>query len=373
MDPQPDIPAPEALAAHACAEAAAARATLAATPLERKTAMMEELAELSMQMARAAARRALAAEAAAEAAEAAAERAQALPPAYVAPPYPAVPSQPAGGDDDADALAAAAVAIADPHLAFHRAARAVRTSVALWRQLEREKDADAAAAALAAVEARRARAAARRLSAGRIVERVAHDHFETAIPGRDRDGEAIVAAQAAVREARERLDDEDLFGDLADAPLSEIVARVCRDAGVSPDWARLAGEDWAQAEIVGGPEGRRPVGAPLAGLARAGSGEGSAAHRLPPVDSRPLRARSVRWRRRHDETPPEPPQTLRVMFVEPDGKGGFTEEEYRPDAQGRHQPPPTPPPPPRAARAELDLVSSPARNAPRDPANPWLD
>jgi hypothetical protein len=369
MDPQPATPAHEALDASASAGGAPAR-----TPLERKTAMMEELAELSMQMARAAARRALAAEAVAEAAEAA----TALPPSYIAPPYPAVPSEPA----DADALAASAAAIADPHLAFHRAARAVRTSVALWRQLEREKDADAAAAALAAAVARRERAAARRLSAGRIVERVAHDHYEAALPGKDRDAEAIIAAQAATREARERLEDEDLFGDLADLPLSEIVARVCRDVGLSPDWPGLAGEDWARAEIGGGPQGGpqggphgpAPVGEPLAPFVGASSGGGPRAHGIPPQEPRPPRARSARWRRRHDPEPPEPPQTLRVVFV--DGADGSVIAPPEPHSAGARPAEPDPPPTPRPARSlSLDFTTppQPVRNAPMDIANPWLD
>ncbi len=225
----------------------------------------------------------------------------------------------------------------------------MRTSVALWRQLEREKDADVAAAALAAVEARRARAAERRRLAGRIVERVAHDHFETAIPGKDRDGEAIRAIQGAAREARERLEDEGLYPDLDDQPLSEIVDRICRDAGVSPDWAQLAEEDWARIEMVGGPQGLEPVGQPLEVFVEAAFDEarlkgkapaaGPRPYRLPPQKPRPPRVWSSRWRQREDEHPPEPPDTLRVLFVEPDGKGGWTDQEYKPPQPQSHPSP----------------------------------
>jgi hypothetical protein len=61
-------------------------------------------------------------------------------------------------------------------------------------------------------------------------------------------------------EACERLDDEDLYGDLLQHPISEIVARLCQDLGLDPDWAELAKELWAVREIESG-----EVGWPLAG------------------------------------------------------------------------------------------------------------
>jgi len=49
-------------------------------------------------------------------------------------------------------------------------------------------------------------------------------------------------------------------------PVGELIALICRDLGLSPDWSLLAEEAWAQAEIAGGeaqspfvsPPGRRP-------------------------------------------------------------------------------------------------------------------
>jgi hypothetical protein len=58
-----------------------------------------------------------------------------------------------------------------------------------------------------------------------------------------------------VIEAGHRLDDEDLYDDILSRPMGEIVALICRDIGLSPDWTRLAEEAWAQAEIASGAPG----------------------------------------------------------------------------------------------------------------------
>ena len=38
-------------------------------------------------------------------------------------------------------------------------------------------------------------------------------------------------------------------------PIGEIVALICKDLGLEPDWGRLAQEAWAQAEIADGDPG----------------------------------------------------------------------------------------------------------------------
>jgi hypothetical protein len=67
---------------------------------------------------------------------------------------------------------------------------------------------------------------------------------------------------------RERLDDEDLYGDLLRRPIGEMVAVICRDLGLEPDWDQLAQEAWAQAEIAEAPEGS-PFSSALGPAARA--------------------------------------------------------------------------------------------------------
>jgi hypothetical protein len=68
------------------------------------------------------------------------------------------------------------------------------------------------------------------------------------------------AAERLVLEAGERLEDDRIYRDLTQRPLGEIVALICKDLGLEPDWDRLAGEYWAKAEIE-----RPPPGSPYAG------------------------------------------------------------------------------------------------------------
>jgi hypothetical protein len=60
-------------------------------------------------------------------------------------------------------------------------------------------------------------------------------------------------------EARERLERDDIYAKIATRRFSEVVADICRDLGLEPDWSRLAEADWAQAEVLTG-----KVGWPLA-------------------------------------------------------------------------------------------------------------
>jgi hypothetical protein len=76
------------------------------------------------------------------------------------------------------------------------------------------------------------------------------------------------AAERLVREAGERLKDDDIYHDLSRRPLGEIVALICKDLGLEPDWDRLAGEYWAEAEIR-----KPPPGSPYAGWTARRAGE----------------------------------------------------------------------------------------------------
>jgi hypothetical protein len=140
----------------------------------------------------------------------------------------------------------------DLSLAFARVSRAVRLTVALQQRLV-----DGLAALEAGPPAGKPKAAPAdpdyvlKARVERIVERTAEaEHDDDAW-----------AVDKLVREAGERLDDIDLYGDLLDRPMSEIVARIARDIGLPLDWSRLAGEAWAEAEIGGG-----QAGEPLAAL-----------------------------------------------------------------------------------------------------------
>jgi hypothetical protein len=62
------------------------------------------------------------------------------------------------------------------------------------------------------------------------------------------------------REARDWLEDENIYGDILAHPISELLDRICRDLGLPLDWARMAQEAWAQEELRG-----ETVGQPLKG------------------------------------------------------------------------------------------------------------
>jgi hypothetical protein len=140
----------------------------------------------------------------------------------------------------------------DLALAYARASRAVRMSIALQAKLmaDRRQQAtdDAAAARMSAVRDR----PARRTRIDRIVERMVSEAYED-------DEEAI---EQCVAEAAERLDDVDLFGDVLDRPVSETIALICRELGLEPHWPEMAEQAWARQEMRSG-----EVGAPLRAVA----------------------------------------------------------------------------------------------------------
>jgi hypothetical protein len=74
-------------------------------------------------------------------------------------------------------------------------------------------------------------------------------------------GKAIEEVERLARDAVDRLDQDELYGDLLSRPVSEIIAHICRDLRLEPDWPQLAEEAWAQDEIASG-----AAGAPLAAL-----------------------------------------------------------------------------------------------------------
>jgi hypothetical protein len=123
-------------------------------------------------------------------------------------------------------------------MAYARVARAVRQTVMLQDRLQADRKAAAA------------RAADLRVRVGRIVRRAIED-------GRD-DAEQV---ERLAREAAERLEEE-RYGDVLARPIGEIVADICKDLGLEPDWRGLAGEIAAAeafarggaGEAAGGPD-----------------------------------------------------------------------------------------------------------------------
>jgi hypothetical protein len=161
----------------------------------------------------------------------------------------------------------------DVALAYARVSRAVRLTLMLQARLIDDMKAPKTApktvpgptadeAEVTAEPHRLGPADQRKARIERIVERLAESEHP--------DDDDHVAD--LVTEAGERLDDEDLFGDLLDIPISEAVARLCKDLGLEPDWSELAQELWAVKEVESGHVGR-PLSAYLArARQRAGGG-----------------------------------------------------------------------------------------------------
>jgi hypothetical protein len=151
------------------------------------------------------------------------------------------------GAGSAEADAAPAVQ-GDVALAYSRVSRAVRLTIGLQARLLKDLQALDQAAVLrttrAQAEAGRARQALeaeRKARVQRIVERLILEEAE------DRSWDEA-EVESLAQEAYERLEHDDIYGDIAALPVSEIVARVCRDLGLEPDWARHAEEAWTQGQ-----------------------------------------------------------------------------------------------------------------------------
>jgi hypothetical protein len=187
----------------------------------------------------------------------------------------------------------------DVTLAYERVARAVGMTVALQSKLVESLHGLQKAGA-----ERRERADTDRRFAG--YERRIHVAHIT-----DRVAWAAYRAEQEHDAAQERLDtlrpliqdwvgDATRAGDLMARPISETVAAICRDLGLSPDWPTLAQEAWAREEMQGG-----AVGAPLKGLmAEAAEPEPSALGGW--AGMRASRYRSRALRRRDWSGRPEP-------------------------------------------------------------------
>jgi hypothetical protein len=163
-----------------------------------------------------------------------------------------------------------AAAPGDAPLAYSRVSRAVRLTLMLQSKLiealtASDKD---AGAARAAAEAEAAKTREMQDPAYQMKARI--EAIVARVAGRRlrRDGQAV---ERVLRESAERLDDEDLYGDLLERPVSELVARLCKDLGLDPDWAELAEELWAVREVESG-----HIGWPLAARSGTSSAEGPA-------------------------------------------------------------------------------------------------
>ena len=169
-------------------------------------------------------------------------------------------------------------------MAYNRTARAVRLTLMLHSKIikDRKAEEDPILKARAEAEAEAAKVQARldpvyqrKVRVEEIVGRVAM--------ARHQGDEPVVGR--LMRESQDRLDDEDLYGDLLERPLSELVARLCKDLGLDPDWAELAQELWAVREVESGDVGWPLAGSPSASSPVSGSERGVDTDRIRSVST----------------------------------------------------------------------------------------
>jgi hypothetical protein len=121
-------------------------------------------------------------------------------------------------------------------MTYNRVSRAVRLTLMLQTQVLKERG-EAAEAEAEQAEVREP-LYRRKFRVERIVERLIKAEHD------DEDDIDRLAVEAG-----ERLDDEDLYGDILDKPIGELVALICKDLGLNPDWTKLAEQAWAKAEM----------------------------------------------------------------------------------------------------------------------------
>ncbi len=175
---------------------------------------------------------------------------------------------------EAPAEGSAPAAPGEAAMAFSRVSRAMRMSALLQSRLIADLQAlaqsPARLAALAEAAQRGDPAYRHKARVEGVVERVAK-----ATCGDDED-----RLERLMVEAGERLDDDDIYGEVLTRPVGELVALICRDLGLDPDWTRLAQEAWAKEEIAGGDPRSPFIPLPLDGGEVGSEGDLSAAPQL---------------------------------------------------------------------------------------------
>ena len=129
-------------------------------------------------------------------------------------------------------------------LAYARVSRAVRLAILMQSKLVADQDARRARAEGADERELWTLEEAEKDRAARIVRRVIEAEHDD-----------IDRIERLTAEAVERLEDDDCYGAALERPLSDLVADICADLGLNPDWTRLAKEAWAVEELQNGQVG----------------------------------------------------------------------------------------------------------------------
>ena len=132
---------------------------------------------------------------------------------------------------------------------FSRVARAVRLTFALQSRLIAEFKAPAGAArAAGAATGERQPLEVRWIGQLSPAEKARRERLKrvvrTVAESEGRDAETV---ERLALDAAERVEDDEIFGDMMARPFAEIVAVICQDLGLKPDWDSFADEVWAEA------------------------------------------------------------------------------------------------------------------------------
>ncbi len=127
---------------------------------------------------------------------------------------------------------------ADPGLVFSRIARAVRQTLALEARI-----AEGIATARVEEDKRRADEASLEFD---LREQEVRDYVIEAIEAEAAERQAPDShIERLLDDLDERMNEGDYDEALADGPIGELVARICADLGVTPDWSLWDDQDWA--------------------------------------------------------------------------------------------------------------------------------
>jgi len=178
----------------------------------------------------------------------------------------------------------------DVALAFSRIARAVRQTVALEARLDEDRQArdERIAAEHAARQAELDRRDADGRLRGLIRKEEVREIVERTIDCEARERGDGCDAESLLADLDERLEDDDDYEDFARLPIGELVTRICRDLGVTPDPCFFEDGDWEAPALTPWPPGERYWSAPQSTAhPRAGGDPGFFPRSAAPFDKTP--------------------------------------------------------------------------------------
>jgi hypothetical protein len=204
----------------------------------------------------------------------------------------------------------------NPDLALHRTARVVSLCMSLSLKFQKERlEREKQVAADHAV-AEKKRKERRKQQIARVVKQaIEREVAEREDRPEEDDGEAgdfdLYGLQQTLSE---RLDEDDIERDLDRCPLGELIARICRELGITPDWEFWQQHQWALEEARLKPPGSPYAEPPAPDPERPKSEEAKAEEPKPP-ELKP------------EEPPAEPPKRNIDWYRTPEHQREL--EEYK--------------------------------------------